>query len=396
MTEDFKKRLEAYERGELSGEELELFEKELEKLEQFQEILESDDFDEKTAPEDRQITNKQLSKNDKKQRKILRRSKWKARIQTAVYAVALLIALTFVSTILTAIFYEWGSNRGETYRDVIKYSMTVTDPYGDLGGTGASIKPYFSMAVEHDLRKQVGYKTINYGKMNVNFILSLMSVPETTYYGKTTTDAPAFFYPQDYDFEIESDWERLEKLPEGTVASAYFSFTELVDTKTAFDYVEDKDLSLLWLTVNSGVEVSDDPYDIAIFEPLGLPAYPIWHDDDFILQSRAETKGFLGGGTVSESYSSPDYDFGDTEVLHEQFFKTLNFLKKYERKVNKLFFDQLNLSERIDYLEENGIEHYGMVITGPTKEILSLKDESWVNVMQIDEVELWDWHTFVE
>lgn len=394
MTEDFKRRLEAYERGELSEKELEAFEKELEKLEQFQEVLASDESDEKSELDKPSPTNKQLWKDHDKQRKILRRSKWKARIQTAFYAVALLVALTIVSTILTAIYYEWGTNRGETYRDIINYSMTVTDPYGHLGGTGASIKPYFSMAVEHDLQKQIGYKRINYGKMEVNFILSLMSVPETTYYGKPTTDATAFFYPRDYDFEIESDWDRLEKLPEGTVASAYISFTELADTKTVFDYIEDKDLSLLWLAVYSGIEASEDSYDIAVFDPLGFPAHPIWHDDDFTLESREETKGFLGGGTVSESYSSPDYDVGDAHILHEQFFKTLNFLKKYERKANKLLFGQLNLSERIDYLEENGIEHYGIVVTGPTKEILSLKDESWINVMQIDEVELWDWYSF--
>lgn len=390
MTEDFKRRLEAYERGELSKEELETFEKELEKLEQFQELLESNESEKKTISE----TKKQLWKDHEKQQKIMRRSKWKARIQTAMYAIALLIVFTIVSTFLTAIYYEWGSNRGETYRDVIKYSMIITDPYGDLGITGASIKPYFGMAVEHELKKRVGYKMIDYGKMEINFILSLMGDPKTTYYGKTTTDEPAFFYPQSYDLEFESDWERLEKLPEGTVATAYFSFTELVDTKTVFDYVEDKDVSILWLAVNSGQEVPEDPYDMTIYQPLGFPAHPIWHDDDFILESRKETKGFLGSGTVEEGYSSPEYEMGDTDLLHEQFFKTLNFLKKYERKVNKLFFSQLNLSERIDYLEENGIEHYGMVITGPTKEILSLKDEPWVNIMQIDEVELWDWYSF--
>src|SRR5699024_5986452 len=104
------------------------------------------------------------------------------------------------------------------------------------------------------------------------------------------------------------------------------SFSELADTKTVFEYVEDRDLSLLWLAVDSGLEAAEDREFIAIFEPLGFPAYPIWHDDDFILQSREEQKGFLGGGTVSESYSSPDYEVGEDDILHAQFLKTLNFL----------------------------------------------------------------------
>jgi len=392
MTEDFKRRLKAYERGELEGEELEAFEKELEKLEQFQDMLETDDSD-KTSGTNDQKNKKSLWKNEQKQRKILRKGKWRARIQTAFYAVVLFIAFTIVASIITSLYYSLGSNRMNVYADIIDYSLTVTDPYGIHGGSGANVTPYFSMKVNRDLRKQIGDEIIKVGEMDVNFILSLMGDPEETYIGKETQSTPAFFYPEYYDFDIGSDWDRLEKLPEGTVASAYISFAELMDTETVFDHMEDKELSLLWLAVDSGFESPEDDDFIAIHEPLGFPAHPIWHDDDFILESREENIGFLGSGTVSESYSSPDYEAGDPEPLHTQFLKTLNFLKKYERKTNKMFFGNFNLSERIDYLENNGIYHYGIVVTGPTKEVLALRDESWVKVMQIDEVDLWNWHS---
>lgn len=386
MTEDFNRRLAAYEKGELTGKEREQFEKELEKLEQYIDLLEQ--------PEKNETNDDHPFKEKiKREQKIMRRGKWKARLSTALYAIVLLIAFTIVSTIVTALYYEWGSNRGETYRDIIKYTMTVTDPYGDLGSPGASINPFFNMVIDHDLNKRVGDKIISYGNMKVKFLLSFMSVPETTYKSQEDTDIPLFFYPgkgEGYD----SDWDRLEKLPAGTVTSAYISFPELYDTKTVFDYIDGKDLELLWLAVDSGQEVPEDEFDIVIFNPIGFPANPIWHDDDFTLDSREETKGFLWGGTVSESYSSPDYEVGDTDILHEQFLKTLHFLNKHHRKANKLLFGQFNLPERLVYIEENGIQHYGIVITGPTKEILSLKDEPWISVLQIDEIELWDWYTY--
>ncbi len=70
MSEEFKRRLAQYEKGELSGEELEVFETELEKLEEYQEYLEENENQPK----------KKMTVNEKKQQKILRRSKWKARV----------------------------------------------------------------------------------------------------------------------------------------------------------------------------------------------------------------------------------------------------------------------------------------------------------------------------
>ena len=119
---------------------------------------------------------------------------------------------------------------------------------------------------------------------------------------------------------------------------------------------------------------------------------PIWHDDDMILDSREEEKGLFGSRIVSEGHSSPDYSEDDQEIFHKQFLKTLNFLKDHERQANKLYFGELDLSKRIDFLEKNGVKHYGIVITGPTKEVLKLKEEAWVGDLEVDEVGFWNWN----
>ena len=53
-----------------------------------------------------------------------------------------------------------------------------------------------------------------------------------------------------------SDWKRLEQLPEGTVVSAYVSFAELLETEVVFQRFEGKDIDLIWLAVDFGMEAS--------------------------------------------------------------------------------------------------------------------------------------------
>ena len=60
-------------------------------------------------------------------------------------------------------------------------------------------------------------------------------------------------------------------------------------------------------------------------------------------------------------------------------------------KLTIFYFEKLDLSKRIKYLESNGFQHYGVVITGPTKEVLKLQEETWVGELVVDEVSFWNW-----
>ncbi|WP_339215759.1 anti-sigma factor [Ornithinibacillus sp. FSL M8-0202] len=379
MKDDFKKKLDAYEKGELSEAEKEKVEQELEKLEKYYEFIdEKEDKDRKVNP-----------MNDEKQIKILRRSKWKARFQTAIMVISILFFVTILSTILTAVYYSWGKpDRVDTFRNIIDYTLTVTNPYGYYGGTSTNTKPFFSMEASRELNKRVGDETLVVGEMKVNFLFSMMGFPMEDYYGRMKKEQPGFILP---GFESEmADWNQLEQLPEGTVVSAYVSFSELLTTNDVFQLFNGRNLDIIWFAVYTGQE-GESRYAGNIFEPIGFPDFPIWHDNDMILDSREEEKGLFGSKVISESYYSPEYESGDYEQLHTQFMKTLAFLSKYESKANKLTFEPLNLDDRIQYLKEHGIEHYGAVITGPTKEILKLQEEPMISDLAVDEVSFWNW-----
>lgn len=93
MKRTFEEKLQAYEKGELTEEERKAFEKELDTLEN---IFENGE--------------KQNNNNsfNKKEQKILRRGKWKARIQTAFFVFIIFIGVLFISMIGTGIYYSWG------------------------------------------------------------------------------------------------------------------------------------------------------------------------------------------------------------------------------------------------------------------------------------------------
>ena len=99
MSEELKKKLEAYDKGELSGSELVEFEKELEKMEEYQQFLKESKTEEK----------KGIDINGKKQKKALKRNKWKARVQTVCTVLGLLFVFSIVTTILTGVYYSWGN-----------------------------------------------------------------------------------------------------------------------------------------------------------------------------------------------------------------------------------------------------------------------------------------------
>ncbi|WP_088036769.1 anti-sigma factor [Evansella clarkii] len=386
MSDEFKRKLEAYEKGELSEGEAEEFEKELEKLEKFNEFLEEKESD---------MNGTVNSIDNQKQQKILKRGKWRARFTTAVTALLLVLVFTIISAILTSVYYAWGSpDRTNVYRNVIDHTMTITDPHGWLGGTSTNTKFFFGMEATRDINKRVGHETIKTGEMEVDFLFSMMSYPERRYTGPDSQSSAIFFYPGMAEGN-ESEWRKLEELHEGTVVSAYLSFSELMDTETVLQLFGGRNMDVNWLAVDTGLEGTDEWYEGVILDPIGFPAFPIWHDDDMIQDFYEEERGLFGSKIVSEGYPSPDYSSEDQgTVLQDQFLKTLEFLSEHERKADQVYRYRLNLEDRIAFLESEGIWHYGVVVTGPTKEVLQLQNEEWAGSIEVEEVAFWNWESF--
>ena len=151
MSDEFKRKLEAYQNGELSGAKLEVFEKELDKLEVYQEFLQENERKD-TIPKTNVV-------NDKKQKKILRRGKWQARFQTALTVFRhCFIAFTSGELLYLRLYitHRGEPDRVDVYRNVVDHTLTVTNPYGYLGGSSTNTKPYFGLEATRELKQSGG------------------------------------------------------------------------------------------------------------------------------------------------------------------------------------------------------------------------------------------------
>lgn len=378
MKRTFEEKLQAYEKGELTEEERKAFEEELDTLEN---IFENSE--------------KQNNKTfNQKEQKILRRGKWKARIQTTFFVFIIFIGILFVSMIGTGIYYSWGTpDRSDIMRNVAEYTYALKDPYGSLSHSSAQGGLFFGLDVETTKRKQVGDEIFEVGQSESSFFFSHLRWQDDTSFTNDNSTSPGFYLPGETEAQY-SDWEQLENLPEGTVSSAYISFNELLETDEVFELFGNYNLEILWFGVQKG-DMSDE-YEIDFIsgsDPFffGFPATPIWLEEDMYTVEKEEKKGLFDSGAVFESSSSPTYEHGDSETLHEQFFKVLDFLSDHEELANKYVWDDLHIDETIQYFEENGINHYGVVVTGPTKELLKLRENDEIYALQLDETRLWNW-----
>jgi len=379
LSDDFKKKLKLYSECKLSDKEKKEIEADLEKLKKYQEFLAEElnrDNDKKT---------KELFLSNKKEKRAIKVSKWKASFQKALTATIIMILLTFITSIMTSVFYAQGEpDRIEIYRDLVESTVAITEPNLNFRASNTNVGPFFTMKMKAKLIKKVGEEEVRAGDVDIKFLLGL---PSNNGVNLFYNNGNMFCHPNEqYVSDEFTNWDRLEKLPEGTVAETYISFDKFYETDEVLKKFIDRDVDLLWFAVDTG---KDKEY---IHNAIGFPYYPIWHHDDWILGNRTVEKGKFFTRVVCESRSSPTVDsYGSADLRNENFIKTLKLVNEYESMAKKITFKIRNVQEKIDYIDENGVKLYGIVITGPSKEILKLKNEEWVRGINIEEVRLWNW-----
>ncbi|AIQ45532.1 hypothetical protein R70723_06200 [Paenibacillus sp. FSL R7-0273] len=401
MSEEFKERLRKYSEGSLPEEERAEMEQELEKLEAYQSYL-----DELMEQEDKQSAQKaawnsgrmpaqgganpQLKKKKKAasgEKRIIRRGKWKARISNTMTVLSAFLTITVISSIITAVYYSTGE-RGETYRDVISSAIAVSRP-NTVVHLNSNAKTFFRMDYSGRLLKQVGSDQVDAGSYSTQMLFGLGGVG-TYNWTDERTSRQIFTYPQagqSQGIDDSEQWERLAKLPEGTVAEAYLSLDQLYSTAELLRKLEPLDVLPVWFAVDDGISTAN----AVVTSPLGFPYQPIWHAKDMTVQSTTTEKRGWFGSVTSSSSSSPSVEaYGSSDLRERNFLDTLRLLKEYKLLSGNagLFLD---LDESLSYIEKNGIQVYGVVVTGPVKELLELQEDAWVSRIRIGEVRLWNW-----
>ncbi|MEC1436411.1 anti-sigma factor [Bacillus spizizenii] len=357
MNEEFKKRFDQYKNGEMSDQEMTAFEEELEKLEVYQELIDSEleddnDWDVSISPE--------------KQKAILAYGKRKSYLRISVLAVISTLMILPLCTLGSYLYYGMGGKHstGNEFMETAAVTVALTMPnvLVDTSGLKSQVK-LFGMNTEFPLQKQIGTKTAAVGNERVEMFYDKVKAPAVNYYDLEVNKTGHYFtHPSNASEQTTAKAEKtLKTLPEGTVSEVYLSYDRAYPTKEVYNKFKGYDVSFLWNAIETELNTNETVYT----EPLGYPG----KDSKFL--AALNTKGKSNG---------------------DQFINALKFMSKHEKWAQVISKRKdLNVDNRLDYVEKNGVNVYGSVVTGPTKEIQRMLKNKSVKSANVGEVELWNW-----
>ncbi|MBE9913355.1 hypothetical protein G8C92_04765 [Paenibacillus donghaensis] len=392
MTDDFRRKLQDYKDGKLADEERAELERELEKMEVYQSYLdEMMGSEEGTGTKSEALTSRE-EKMHKREAKLLRKGKWKFRFGTLLTLFSLFIWFTFLSGIGSAIYFSAGEpDVNDVLKDVVESAIAVGYPNVSVHMSSNS-GMYFNLKLNGKMTKRVGDERVEVGDLSGNFLFSWLRTYDFAWLDQETNNK-FFYFPSDQSIDSSREWKRLDKLPEGTVAEAYVSYKQLYPTGDFLKLFEGKQIEPLWFAVDNGEAMAKGKkgFDPIITSPIGFPAYPNWHPGDGkVTKGETHKTGlFTSFSTSSTSYPAIE-QYGSAKIRNENFIKSLRILAEHKMAASRLI-PFVDMKESLEYLEKNGVKIYGAVVTGPTKEILKLKEDPAVSGIHVGKVALWNW-----
>lgn len=348
--EKFNDLLNKYKKDALSKEEEALFERELDKYEAYQDFL-----DEESENDIKKTISKSPNNNHMKS---LNKGKRKAIISNALMTISLILMILPICTVFSFIYYGYGiaDSRGNNFIQVAADTISVTEPNAsiDYQNIRTSVG-LFSMEAHFDIYKQIGKKQEYIRTDRLTLFLNEVDQPERL----KDSNHTKFTHPDNPSVSTYHTVNQyLHNLPDGTVSEIYVSLDTFYSEEEIKDLFNNIDLEILWYAVNTGIV--DDPNYMAI----GYPAVD---------------------GDINSSFSSKKEN-------GKQFIEVLNNLSKYQAWTETITKNKsLNINEIKKFIDENGIGIYGVVVTGPTKELLKLNEIPAVTNQYIGGVELWNW-----
>ncbi|MED1038502.1 hypothetical protein S2E19_04688 [Bacillus mycoides] len=367
---EFKKLWEKYEKGTLTQDEQERLESHIETCEECEVHL--DELLAKSEPIKKRLPPKDLKVP-------FWRIKWKHRLQTLGFILAICIFIYMIGGVLSAFYFQANNDkRLKEIRDVPSLALEATIPNSRVMGGGTSVEAFFRTNSQFDLVKTIGKKEMPLGTIETSSFLSSLNITNQSWVNMHYQPNIHFVHPKikqgDYLKEASKKvWDTLAKVHEGTVAEVAISF--------------DKPYTLQEL----------EPLLYGVFEAQELPPTPVWYALD-TGQERINEEDFIL--SVDEFIGFPEHiGFLDdeTENLKTQEAKVIEMMRilsTHEKTVSTVAMlpeSELNLDKRYQYVKDNGVKVYGIVITGPSKELLKLQNSPHIRYATLGDIEVWNW-----
>ncbi|MEH6934365.1 anti-sigma factor [Bacillus sp. JJ783] len=367
---EFKKLWEKYEDETLTHDEQEKLESHIETCKECEVHL--DELLTKTEPVKKKLPPKDLKVP-------FWRIKWKHRLQMFGFILSICIIIYMIGGVLSAFYFQANNDkRLEEIREVPSLVLEATIPNSRVTGGGTSVEAFFRTHSHFNLVKTVGKKEMPLGTLETKSFLSSLDVTNKSWMNTFYQPKLFFVHPktEQGDYLKESSkkvWDTLAKVHEGTVAEVAISF--------------DKPYTLQEL----------EPLLYSVFEAQELPPTPAWYALDTGQEKTTAGNFILTGG---EAIGFPEHvrflnSETDTQKTQEdkviEMMRILSTHKKTVSTVAMLPESELNLDKRYTYVKDNGVKVYGIVITGPSKELLKLQNSPHIRYATLGDIEVWNW-----
>jgi len=323
---------------------------------------------------------------DRQQRRWMQRAKWRNRLSSALNLLAIFIVLSILSGISTSVYYAVGGSSSVVHRlpDVLSTAVGMTMPNLNVGSGGVQSGVYFNLSMDYEMTKRVGHRSQSQGTLKADMRFHLLSVKRQWTKGSYQSElyfkfpgTPGVLDEEQRRYVKETDdqvWKALEMLPEGTVSELAISLDDLYSLDEVYAMFGKYDMDIIWYAFDTGQEERIGNLGSYLHGGSG----GLWGISDQLLLKYAEGNGFAV--------------LGDAPVKERAFLRALETLQADERWVRKVVTVDPMLQERIDYVREHGVRSYGIVVTGPTKELLKLREQPHVTRPALGETDWWNWY----
>ncbi|MED4015918.1 anti-sigma factor [Sutcliffiella cohnii] len=326
---------------------------------------------------------------EEKEKKILSRYKLTLTFKIMRITIAVLLAYVLVVSGLKALVTK--------INDPLKYAyyadtlLLVTEPNIHIKFNDwfyPEVDSSFTYSINYPIYKKIGETEIEIGDVTITKKFFQRKPSMTVNIQPQYKERFAFYLPEDPENEQPLDapetynqWEKLEKVHEGTVAEMAFSMDRYYSMEELLTLLQDYDIHVLWMPLNVG-------------------------EKDYIRMSAGGNDGFInfveaggfGIGRVDiideESYrrsGSILRPSKEAEDYKEMYLANLQRLNE-ENGIENYLLNRGYVEKYYNWLIENDFQVYGAVVTGPVKELLKLRELEGLRAAQVGDVTFWDWY----
>ena len=341
--------------------------------------------------------------NEEKAQEIVQKHKkrFSLRLSLKIIRVSVLIILLYsVYMIAISIFYD-SSKIGKRTEFYQKLAIDWTSPElsSEIGLAHThEITPFLTQKINFPLEKRIGGKSYVVSQLELSkpLLTPFTTVKNEQNYPYESTD-PGFHFYLPYDpssgsklsgKEDSDSWRILKMLHEGNVANLAFSMNDYYSPQEITEYLSSYRITVLWMPLYMG--------ELQKFTEGGWEGWGGWNgqgsgDNTMLSQSpwglsgaRLVDEDFMGGSLINE------LDEESIEESQNAMIQNMQMMLKTKKNVAEKLLGTEYLQERVDYLNDEGFQAYGAVVTGPVKELLKLQELEEIHGVQLGEIKHWN------